>query len=297
MNFKTKSELLVPVLRINVISNFGCRSLCMAFLPPFSGVFRLSLSGSWPGIPCRRLFDFQGSMKACRKHITIKQAFLGRIRSGFEGENRTWEVRFLWTALDRAYHKIARFFRKWYFRFLPSKPEVIVPVLCNIEWINDDFSETIFSTRNLLIQRPLRCGTSTFLCWISGLGKAQQAFLKSDLKNLIQNLWVGTNSPCLLRLQTRKFLCRKITAHFKLNLKTDGLICKMIFKFGEHVERFHSIRKQCVCLYKHHLRCKILVGNTQTRELHLLDAGCAMASLKVDRRFLMIWRKGRGVLL
>ena len=151
MNFKTKSELLVPVLRINVISNLGCRSLCMAFLPPFSGVFRLSLSGSWPGIPCRRLFDFQGSMKACRKHITIKQVFLGRIRSGFEGENRTWEVRFLWTALDRAYHKIARFFRKWYFRFLPSKPEVIVPVLYNIEWINDDFSETIFSTRNLLI--------------------------------------------------------------------------------------------------------------------------------------------------
>ena len=84
MNFKTKSELLVPVLRINVISNLGCRSLCMAFLPPFSGVFRLSLSGSWPGIPCRRLFDFQGSMKACRKHITMKQKFLGSIPSGFQ---------------------------------------------------------------------------------------------------------------------------------------------------------------------------------------------------------------------
>ena len=73
--------------------------------------------GSSPGISCRRSFGSQGSMKACRKHITIKQVFLGRIRSGFEGENRTWEVRFLWTALDRAYHKIARFFRKWYFRF------------------------------------------------------------------------------------------------------------------------------------------------------------------------------------
>jgi len=35
VNFKAKSELLVPVLRINVISNFGCRSLCMVFLPPF----------------------------------------------------------------------------------------------------------------------------------------------------------------------------------------------------------------------------------------------------------------------
>ena len=27
------------------------------------------------------------------------------------------------------------------------------------------------------------------------------------------------------------------------------------------------------------LRCKILVGNTQTRELHPMDAGCTMASL------------------
>ena len=62
MNFKTKSELLVPVLRINVISNLGCRSLCMALLPPFSGVFRLSLAGSSPGIPCGRSFGSQGSM-------------------------------------------------------------------------------------------------------------------------------------------------------------------------------------------------------------------------------------------
>ena len=88
MNSKVKSELLVPVLRINVISNLGCRSLCMAFLPPFSGVFRLSLSGSWPGIPCRRSFDFQGSMKACRKHITMKQKFLGSITSAFYLQNR-----------------------------------------------------------------------------------------------------------------------------------------------------------------------------------------------------------------
>ena len=44
MNFKTKSELLVPVLHINVISNLGCRSLCMAFLPPFQRRF--------PALPC-----------------------------------------------------------------------------------------------------------------------------------------------------------------------------------------------------------------------------------------------------
>ena len=136
----------------------------MAFLPPFSGVFRLSLSGSWPGIPCRRLFDFQGSMKACRKHITIKQVFLGRIRSGFEGENRTWEVRFLWTALDRAYHKIARFFRKWYFRFLPSKPEVIVPVLCNIEWINDDFFGNDFFYKKFAYSASVKIRSRHSLC-------------------------------------------------------------------------------------------------------------------------------------
>ena len=90
---------------------------------------------------------------------------------------------------------------------------------------------------------------------------------------------VGTNSPCLRQLQMRKFLCRKITASFKLNLKADGPDCKMIFKFGKHVERFHSICKQCVCLCKHHLRCKILVGSTQTLELHPVDADCAIASL------------------
>ena len=102
---------------------------------------------------------------------------------------------------------------------------------------------------------------------------------------------VGTNSPCLRQLQMRKFLCRKITASFKLNLKADGPDCKMIFKFGRYIERLYSARKQgrriyivcickqCVCLYKHHLRCKILVGSTQTLELHPVDADCAIASL------------------
>ena len=54
-------------------------------------------------------------------------------------------------------------------------------------------------------------------------------------------------------MQMRKFLCRKITTSFKLNLKADGPDCKMIFKFGRHVERLHSIRKQCrriyICLF------------------------------------------------
>ena len=38
------------------------RSPCMAFLPPSSGVFRLSFSGSSPCIPCRRSCGFQGSL-------------------------------------------------------------------------------------------------------------------------------------------------------------------------------------------------------------------------------------------
>ena len=101
--------------------------------------------------------------------------------------NRKECFRFLENALDRAYHKSARFFRKWYVRFLPSKPEVIVPVLCNIEWINDDFSETIFSTRNLLIQRLLRYAVGTVYVlnigfWRSPTIVFEVGFVKSDSK-------------------------------------------------------------------------------------------------------------------
>ena len=156
---------------------------------PSSGVFRLFFSGSWPGIPCRRSFGSQGSMRACRKHITIKQVFLGRIRSGFEGENRTWEVLFLWTALDRAYHKIARFFRKWYFRFLPSKPEVIVPVLYNIEWINDDFSKTIFSPRKFAYSVSTRMHSRRNFVLNIGFGRSPTSvFEVGFVKNQIQKI-------------------------------------------------------------------------------------------------------------
>ena len=70
----------------------------------------------------------------------------------------------------------------------------------------------------------------------------------------------------------RKFLCRKITASFKMNLKADGPDCKMVFKFGSRVERLHSARKQgrriyntlllqAMALYIHGpLRCKNLLG-------------------------------------
>ena len=232
----------------------------MAFLPPFSGVFRLSLSGSWPGIPCRRSFDFQGSMKACRKHITIKQVFLGRIRSGFEGENRTWEVRFMWTALERAYHKVTQIFRKHYFHFLPSKPEVIVPVWCNIKWINADFFKTNFSPRKFAYS--VSAETRSQRNFVRNIGFRRSptivfevGFVKSDSKNCE----LVPTCPACYDCKCKNFLNRKITVRFKLNLKTDGLNCKMIFKSGERIERLHSCSKQCVVLSAH-LNCSLGLG-------------------------------------
>ena len=100
--------------------------------------------GSWPGIPCRRLCGFQGSIGVLLvAYHTFKRIF------------RTWQVRFWgskpdtvgsvrWTSPNRAYHNNTQIFRKWYFRFSPSKPEVIVPVWCDIEWINDNFIKHVF---------------------------------------------------------------------------------------------------------------------------------------------------------
>ena len=60
-----------------------------------------------------------------------------------------------------------------------------------------------------------------------------------------------------------------------MNLKADGPDCKMIFKFGRRIERLHSARKQGRRIYIY-LFCvaKRLLGNTQTPELHPVDAGC-----------------------
>ena len=62
----------------------SCRSLCMDFLPPSGGVFRLSFSGSSPGIPCRRSCGFQGptgktaTKKPSQKQTSPAFAFSGR---------------------------------------------------------------------------------------------------------------------------------------------------------------------------------------------------------------------------
>ena len=106
------------------------------------------------------------------------------------------------------------------------------------------------------------------------LAKPNKCFEAGFVKNQVQNLRGGTGSPCLLRLQTRKLPEQKITARIKWNLKMDGLDRKMIFKSGKHVERIHSTRKQCrriyICLF---CVAKILVGKSQTLELHRADAG------------------------
>lgn len=54
----------------------------------FSTPFRLALARLSPGIPCRRSCDFQSSMMACRKHITMKQKFSGSIPSAFDIQKR-----------------------------------------------------------------------------------------------------------------------------------------------------------------------------------------------------------------
>ena len=183
MNFKAKSELLVLVFRINVISNFGCRSLCTDFLLPSRGVFRLSLAGSSPGIPCRRSFGFQGSIGVLLvTYHTFKRFF------------RTWQVRFWgskpdivgpvrWTALNRAYHNNTRIFRKWYFRFLPSKPEVIVPVWCNIEWIDADFYKTLF-LRKFTYSAPVKVQNWRILVLNIGFGRSTTSVFEFEFEKI-----------------------------------------------------------------------------------------------------------------
>ena len=107
-------------------------------------------------------------------------------------------------------------------------------------------------------------------------------FEKSDSKNCE----LVPTCPACYDCKCKNFLNRKITVRFKLNLKTDGLNCKMIFKSGERIERLHSARKQCLRIYKDHFcSVKYLLGNTQTLELHPVDAGCMIASQENRRQY------------
>ena len=87
------------------------------------------------------------------------------------------------------------------------------------------------------------------------------------------------------------FVVRKNDRPLQVKLENGRSGIQDDFQTRKHIEKLHSTRKQgrriyivcickqCVCLYKHHLRCKILVGKSQTLELHPVDAGCAIASL------------------
>ena len=56
----------------------------------------------------------------------------------------------------------------------------------------------------------------------------------------------------------------------------DGLDRKVIFKFGKHIEGVHSTSKQCRRIYNSDFCvAKYLLGNTQTLELHPMDADLA----------------------
>ena len=62
----------------------------------------------------------------------------------------------------------------------------------------------------------------------------------------------------------------------------DGLDRKVIFKFGKHIEGVHSTSKQCRRIYNGDFCvAKYLLGNTQTLELHPMDADLASPNEKV----------------
>jgi len=152
------------------------------------------------------------------------------------------------------FRRIPRKKRKGCFRFLPSKPEVIVPVLCNIEWINDDFLKTIFFYKKFAYSASIKIRSRHSLCAeYRVLAKLNKCFLSRIWKIWFKNFEAVPTRPVCCDCKCKNFPSRKITVRFKLNLKTDGLDCKMIFKFGKHVERFHSTRKQCrriyICLF------------------------------------------------
>ena len=82
-----------------------CRSPCMDFLPPSGGVFRLSLVGSSPCIPCRRSFDFQGAVRDLAIKIATQQPepdhpFRDSLGSGLLCSDKRAKnlLRLLWTS-------------------------------------------------------------------------------------------------------------------------------------------------------------------------------------------------------
>ena len=82
-----------------------------------------------------------------------------------------------------------------------------------------------------------------------GFGRSPTSIFEVGFKNCE----LVPTRPACCGCKHENFLNRKITARFKLNLKTDGLDRKMIFRFRKRIERLHSTRKQCrriyICLF------------------------------------------------
>ena len=130
----------------------------------------------------------------------------------------------------------------------------MLPLLCNIEWVNDDFLKTIFFYKKFAYSASIKIRSRHSLCAeYRVLAKLNKCFLSRIWKIWFKNFEAVPTRPVCCDCKCKNFPSRKITVRFKLNLKTDGLDCKMIFKFGKHVERFHSTRKQCrriyICLF------------------------------------------------
>ena len=85
-----------------------------------------------------------------------------------------------------------------------------------------------------------------------GFGRSPTSIFEVEFEKSDSKIASWYQLACLLRLQTQKLSEEKITVRFKLNLKTDGLDYKMIFKFGKRIERLHSCSKQCLRIYKDH---------------------------------------------
>ena len=117
-------------------------------------------------------------------------------------------------------------------------------------WVIRPLEDKMQSRRNFVLNIGFgRSPTSVF----------EGGFVKLNSKNCR----LEPTRPACCGCKHENFLSRKITVRFKLNLKTDGLDYKMIFKFGKRIERLHSCSKQCRRIYI----CE-LVG---ARPLHLLS--------------------------
>ena len=124
------------------------------------------------------------------------------------------------------------------------------------------FSGNEFFCKKFAYSPSVKIRSRRILALNIGFGRSPTSVFKFE-KIGLKNCKLVPTRPACCGCKRKNFLSKKITVRSKLNLKTDGLLCKMIFKFGKHIERLHSCSKQCRRIYI----CE-LVG---ARPLHLLS--------------------------